>query len=206
MSTYYVGDTVRLAAAFRNPSNALVDPTTVSLAITINGSTTTYNYPASPGMARPSTGNYTYNLTLATVGSLSYEWIGTGAVAANRTGGFTVAASRTSPSSFWTPANDHIVFDNLETLVLTRLDGSTSTILRCLRLPANLNVGEGGQLRAYGNQTDWNIWIQECPVAPELNSKLTDAYGRNYRIDEVIQSVVLNMWEIKTTADAGVGL
>lgn len=206
MATYYVGDTVRLAVAFRNPANALVDPSSVTLSISIGNSTTVLVYPASAGMTRTSTGNYSYNLTLTTLGELTYTWAGTGAVAANRTGGFDVLSARTSPASFWSPANDHLVFDSLETLVLTRLDGSSQTLLRCLRLPANLQIGEAGAMRAYGTQTDWNIWIQECPTAPEINAKLTDAYGKNYRIDEVVQSVVLNMWEIKSTADAGVGL
>lgn len=206
MATYYIGDTVRLAAAFRNPQNALVDPTTVNLLITSNNSTTVLIYPASAGMTRNSIGNYSYNLTLTATGSLSYEWIGTGAINANQIGGFTVASSRTSPASFWSPANDHLIFDNLETLVLTRLNGSTQTLLRCLRLPANLGDGMAGGLSSYGNVTRFNIWLQECPIAPELNALLTDATNRHFRINSVSQSVALNLWEVETTADAGVAL
>lgn len=205
MPAYYVGDTVRLAVAFRDPSNALTNPTTVSLSITTNGSTVVLNYPSS-GILNPTIGNYTYNLTLTVAGSITYEWIGTGAVNASRFGGFDAEAARTSPVSFWTPANDHLIFDGLETLVLTKLDGTTQTILRCLRLPANLDIGSAGALVGYGNVVRWNLWIQECPVAPEINAKLTDSLGYNFRINNVTQSVVRNMWEIEATADAGVGL
>lgn len=104
------------------------------------------------------------------------------------------------------PANDHRFFDQLETLTLTKLDASTSIIPRCLRLPANLGDGMAGGLSAYGNVTRWNIWIQECPTAPELNALLTDSTGRKFRINSVTQSVLLNLWEVETTADAGVAL
>jgi len=104
------------------------------------------------------------------------------------------------------PAGDHNYFDQLETLVLTRLNGNTQTIYRCLRLPANLDVGSGGSLLAYGNITRWNLWIQECATAPEINALLTDSTNRKYRINNVTQSVNKNMWEVETTADAGVAL
>jgi hypothetical protein len=103
----------------------------------------------------------------------------------------------------WSPANDHLVVDGLETVTLTTLAATTTTIYRVLRLPANLDTGGAGALTAYGTTTQWVMWIQECPTAPEINALITDAYGRRYRIDSVVQSVVQNMWEISSTADAG---
>lgn len=206
MSTYYVGDTIRVAATFRNPANALVDPTTVTLTFTLAGVPTVYVYGTDPELSNPTVGSYTLNYTAATAGSVAYVWESTGASTVARTGGFTVLASRVVPSSFWTPAGDHLVFDNLETVSITSLAGVTSTVLRVFRLPANLDTGGAGALTAYGTTTQWNMWIQECPTAPEINALITDAYGRKYRIDSVVQSVVQNMWEISSTADAGYSL
>lgn len=104
------------------------------------------------------------------------------------------------------PAGDHAYFDQLETLVLTRLNATTLTIPRCLRLPATVDTGSGGAALAYGNVTRWNIWIQECPTAPQINALLTDSTNRKYRVNNVTQSVNKNLWEVETTADAGVGL
>lgn len=206
MSTYFVGDTVRLSATFRNPANALIDPASVTLTTTQNGSTVTYTYTVNPELVRQSLGNYALSLTLAAAGAVSYQWDGTGLDSLSRSGSFNVLAARTAPASFWTPANDHLVFDNLETLTLTKLDGTTQTILRCLRLPASLGDGMAGGLSAYGNVTRFNIWLQECPIAPELNALLTDATHRHFRINSVSQSVALNLWEVETTADAGIAL
>jgi hypothetical protein len=106
----------------------------------------------------------------------------------------------------WSPANDHLIVDGLETVMLTTLAATTTTIYRVLRLPALVDIGSAGALTSYGNITRWNIWIQECPTAPEINALLTDAANVKYRINNVTQSVQRNMWEIETTADAGVGL
>ena len=106
----------------------------------------------------------------------------------------------------WSPANDHLVVDGLETVTLTTLAATTATIYRVLRLPALVDLGSAGALTSFGNITRWNIWIQECPTAPEINALLTDAANVKYRINNVTQSVQRNMWEIETTADAGVGL
>lgn len=206
MSSYYVNDTIRIAAAFRSDENALVDPGSVSLTITHDGTSTTYIYGVGADIVRPTVGNYYINYLLLATGELSYEWNSSGATTASRIGGFSILQSRSLPSSFWTPANDHLVFDNLETITLTRLDSTTEVVLRVFRLPAVSDQGSAGVLVAYGNVTQWNIWIQECPIAPEINSLMTDAYGRNYRINQVVQSVALNMWEVETTADAGISL
>lgn len=203
MPSYYVNDTIRISAAFRSDQNALIDPDTVSITITQNSVSTTYTYGVGAAIVRPTIGNYYINYLLLAAGELSYEWDGINAVTIARSGGFTVLQSRALPSSFWTPANDHLVFDNLETVSITTLAGVTSTILRVFRLPANLDTGGAGALTAYGTTTQWNMWIQECPTAPEINALITDAYGRKYRIDSVVQSVVQNMWEINSTADAG---
>jgi hypothetical protein len=206
MSTYYVGDTIRIAATFRSPANALVDPDTVTLTFTLSGNSTTYTYGTSTELINPTVGSYVLNYTAGAAGNVSYVWESTGASTVTRSGGFNVLASRVTPSSFWTPANDHLVFDNLETISITSLAGNTTTVLRVFRLPANLDTAGAGSLTAYGTTTQWNMWIQECPVAPEINALITDAYGRKYRIDSVMQSVVQNMWEVSSTADAGASL
>lgn len=203
MSSYYVNDTIRISATFRSDQNALIDPDTVSITITQSSVSTTYIYGVGDAIVRPTIGYYYINYLLLAAGELSYEWDGTNATTIARSGGFTVLQSRALPSSFWTPANDHLVFDNLETVLITTLAGVTSTVLRVFRLPANLDTGGAGALTAYGTTTQWNMWIQECPIAPEINALITDAYGRKYRIDSVVQSVVQNMWEINSTADAG---
>jgi hypothetical protein len=206
MATYYVNDVIRLSAAFRNAQNALTNPTTTTITITVNGTPTTYTYGSSAGFTNPTVGNFQYTYTATTTGSITYVWDGLGAIVAESAGSFTVASARTVPSIFWSPANDHLVIDGLETVTLTTLAATTTTIYRVLRLPALVDIGSAGALTSYGNITRWNIWIQECPTAPEINALLTDAANVKYRINNVTQSVQRNMWEIETTADAGVGL
>jgi len=92
MSTYKIGDQVRVYATFKaatfsvasgDPSAtyALTDPTAVTLTVTVNGSSTSYTYGAAT-VSKDSTGVYYKDYTFAASGKHTFQWAGTGAVVA----------------------------------------------------------------------------------------------------------------------------
>lgn len=89
-NTYVVGATVEMTATFRNASDALTDPTTITCIIqTPDGVETTYTY-ALGTVTKDSTGVYSKLLTTAQDGTHQYYFKGTGAVATAARGYFLV--------------------------------------------------------------------------------------------------------------------
>ena len=81
-NTYSVGQQVRLTATFRNASDALTDPTTVTAKIIhIDDKTVdTYVYGTDAELVRSSLGVYYVDYTFDESGGWAYTFIGTGAV------------------------------------------------------------------------------------------------------------------------------
>lgn len=81
MSTYDIGDGIRLNAAF-TVSDVATDPTTITLKLkdpSLNSTSYTY---ALATVDKNSTGNYYKDVTLDEAGRWFYRWEGTGAVIA----------------------------------------------------------------------------------------------------------------------------
>jgi hypothetical protein len=93
MTTYDIGDTVRLSAAFANIAGTATDPTTVTLRVTSRSAVNVYTY-AGAHITKASTGNFYYDLALTTHGKWSYRWEATGAVATAEEGELYVRRSR----------------------------------------------------------------------------------------------------------------
>lgn len=93
MTNFYDrGDVVRLTANFTNLSNTATDPTAVALRVKQpDGTVVVYNYPAT--IAKDSTGQYHYDLSIAESGDYYYRYEGTGAVQAAAEGLFHVHRS-----------------------------------------------------------------------------------------------------------------
>jgi len=74
--------TKKIAVEFRNASNALADPTTVTFSFRnpTTGITTTYTYPTDTQLVKDSTGMYHVNLTLSATGTWHTRWKGAGVV------------------------------------------------------------------------------------------------------------------------------
>jgi hypothetical protein len=201
--TYFVGDTARLTVTFRDRTGTLVDPSSVVLGIEFNGNTATYT--TLSGVQRVGLGVYRYDYLTTTAGTGIYTWTGTGSALGNRMGTLRVLATseRLTALFGWDPSGDHAIFDGLEKITLTQRNGAVRTVERVLRLPSNADQGMAGNVAAFGAIVNWNLWTLECPEPPQINSLITDAYGRKYRVNRVTNSVLKSMWEVETTADAG---
>lgn len=85
MTTYDVGDLVRLAVEFTDADGAPADPTAVSLRVKHGSTTDVYT-----DAETDSTGAYHKDVEATAPGAWSYRWIGTGAVQAAEEGRFFV--------------------------------------------------------------------------------------------------------------------
>lgn len=88
MTTYDVGDLVRLTGTFRNSSDALTNTTAVCTVRKPDGTAST------PSVTNGSTGVYTVDVTLDQEGHWFYRWAGTGDVVAAEEGEFYVRRRR----------------------------------------------------------------------------------------------------------------
>jgi len=79
MAGYYdVGDRVRLTANFKDDLGADTDPTTVVVSVAApDGTITSYTYGTDPEVTKASVGNYAYEETMTTEGSVQYRWVAT---------------------------------------------------------------------------------------------------------------------------------
>jgi hypothetical protein len=93
MTTYDVGDVVRLSNAYTQSAVA-IDPTTVTLVVMAPDTTeTTYTY-AGTTITKDSTGNYHVDVSVTASGTWRYRWTSTGTGAASEEGSFQVRVRR----------------------------------------------------------------------------------------------------------------
>jgi len=200
---YYIGETIKLYASFRNQAYALSDPTTVNLEIVFNK--TTFNYGLNSGVTRLSLGVYSFSFNAASVGSGVFSWSCAGhIIGLRRNGSFRVLPESDRPDALllFDTLGDHTVVDGLEKITITQRNGTTIPIERALRLQTTGEQSEGS-VATFGAAVGWNIWAVEMPEPPQINALITDAFGRKYRISRVTNSVLRAMWEIDSIADAG---
>lgn len=88
MTSYDVGDRVRLAVAVTNLDGDPADPTSLTLSVTTPGQTT-----VTPSVTKDATGSYHADVDVDRPGLWSYKWTGTGAIVAAESGSFHVRRS-----------------------------------------------------------------------------------------------------------------
>ena len=177
--------------------SVLYDPPDVSLALILNGATT------HPTPLRIAQGVYRLDYTAAEAGTLQYVWGGLGNVLGPRSGIVQIDSAPSTALLGWDPSGDHQVFDGLEPVTLFDRSGASIYVPRALRLPTTGTDQNAGPIAAFGATVSWNLWVMDCPRHPEINGAIRDAYGKTYRIDSVTKSVLKQLYEINTTADAG---
>lgn len=92
MNAHDKGDVVRLSGTFRDIDGALVAPSAVTLKYrSPSGAVTTI---AGGSLTNPSTGLYTYDLTVDAAGVWTYRYESTGTAAAQEEATFIVRSSR----------------------------------------------------------------------------------------------------------------
>lgn len=79
--TFETGTVIKCRVAFTDPDNgdALIDPTTVTIAVKGPGdaTATTYTYGVDSEVEKESAGNYLFRLSLAAEGTHHWKWTGT---------------------------------------------------------------------------------------------------------------------------------
>jgi len=91
MSTYDVGDAVRITNTFTNLAGTATDPTTITVKVkTPANIETTYVYLTDAAVVRTSTGVYYIDVSLTEAGVWAYRFVGTGTVKAAKEGTFIV--------------------------------------------------------------------------------------------------------------------
>lgn len=81
MSVYYGGSEVKFTATFKNDDGDETDPSTIVFKIkSPNEDTDSYTYGTDSEVVRVSTGVYSYQQVVSTVGEWFYRWSGDGAV------------------------------------------------------------------------------------------------------------------------------
>jgi hypothetical protein len=92
--TYDIGDLVRVSVTFTNMSEAVVDPTGITLKYkTPGGVITTLTYPTDAALVRDSTGVYHADIDATEAGTWEYRFQGTGAVKAAVEGLFNIRST-----------------------------------------------------------------------------------------------------------------
>lgn len=90
-----VGNTKKLLVEFRNESNALFDPDTVTVKYRCTGGALqTFTYPADSEIIKSATGKYHHYCYLDMAGDWDYRWEGSGSLAAASEGRFKVDSSK----------------------------------------------------------------------------------------------------------------
>jgi hypothetical protein len=89
------GSRVRFTGTFTNLAGTASDPTTVLFKYELpSGTQTTLTYGTDAALVKSATGVYYVELTLATVGTYSFRWEGSGTLTAVDEGSVVVARSR----------------------------------------------------------------------------------------------------------------
>lgn len=95
LSTFDIGDLVRVTAAFTDIAGVAADPTTVTLEVkNPAGARAVYTSATSPAVVNSAVGSYYCDVPVALAGRWSYRWVGSGAVIAAAEGEFEVSLSR----------------------------------------------------------------------------------------------------------------
>ena len=97
MNNYRVGTRIRVSAQFKNASNMLADPTTVTVRLDPPAADThSYVYGVDSEVVKEATGNYHLDFLADAAGDWAYEWQGTGTVETAQDAILTVSASEVS--------------------------------------------------------------------------------------------------------------
>lgn len=128
-------------------------------------------------------------------------------------------------------SSDYLIFDNKETITFQNKGDSAVVINNVLRRPSVLAMEDGGGSVVYGAAIEFIIWKKEASSfilhdgidflmsdngeeleyddsvdIPRLNAKITDEYGKNYRVDVIDDSTWRTKWSLKATSDATEGV
>ena len=95
INVYHIGDPVRVSGVFKDFSDNLADPTTVTLRVLDpSGNETSYSTDDSPNtVEKTSTGNYYVDVPVSERGDWRYRWEAAGNIQGAEPGQFVVAPS-----------------------------------------------------------------------------------------------------------------
>lgn len=104
-------------------------------------------------------------------------------------------------------SSDYLIFDNTETITVQNQGENPIVVSNVVRRPATLQMSDSNGNSWYAVAAEFWVWKNEMPVAyiPRLNAKITDQFGKNFRVDIVDDGAFRTRWVLKATSVAGEG-
>jgi len=106
----------------------------------------------------------------------------------------------------WSIANDHLVFDNKETITWTNIGSSTVTINNVVREPSVLEFSDANGSVVYVSGIEFLIWKTETTTfIPRLSAEIIDNLGKKYKVNSIDDGVLRTRWSVKAISVAAQG-
>ena len=129
-------------------------------------------------------------------------------------------------------SRDFSIFDNTETITIQNKDGDEIIIENVKRQSAMLGTDLGGSSLVYGAAIEFQVWkdpVQSwyftdgegnkvisddqyteidfggIEFIPKLNARITDQFGKHYRVDSIEDMAWRTKWSLKATSEASEG-
>jgi len=105
-------------------------------------------------------------------------------------------------------SNDHLIFDNTETVTLQNQGENALIVTNVVRRPAVMQLSDSNGNSWYAAAVEFWVWKTELPVqfTPKVNAKITDYLGKHYTVDSIDDGALRTRWAIKATSLAGEGI
>lgn len=158
--SYQTGDVARITGTFRNDSEAVADPSTLTFTFRApDGTETTYTYGIDSELVKSSTGVYIVDLELSAAGRWAWKWQATGTAAGVDVGAITV----TSASLDEAPTPRFASVADLEALLAVEFTAGQQTQAGML-----LDLATGAIIQAVDKTDDWALALTPVPTQLKL--------------------------------------
>jgi hypothetical protein len=104
-------------------------------------------------------------------------------------------------------SGDFAIFDNTEIVTIQNKDENPIIVENVKRQSAMLGTDLGGSSLVYGAAIEFQVWKNCAPVSfiPKLNARITDQFGKHYRVDSIEDMAWRTKWSLKATSEASEG-
>lgn len=100
-------------------------------------------------------------------------------------------------------ANDHLIFDNKETITFQNQGDGAVTINNVVRRRSMMQTVDQSGVSSYAASMKFIIYKTESAVIPRINALITDNLGNKYTVDMVADDCLRTRWVIESTSLSG---
>ena len=101
--------------------------------------------------------------------------------------------------------NDHLIFDNKETITFENKGDSPATINNVVRRRSIMQTTSQDGTTVYAASMKFIIYKVETAIIPRVNAKITDNLGNQYFVDYVADDCLRSRWVVDSTSASGEG-